>query len=183
MSEQLVQQVHRSLLCPPPPCSLQEHAWCAARPARAKDKALRCPRRDRRRPPGHACGEGSPLPHRRARAQAMRPLPPLQRRCRPYRSGQGLQGHSGFARSVPGGEWSAESHTGRWPVKSAKYLQRLIVNAKSNAAVNELDVEDLFIKSIIVNQAPKTRRRTYRAHGRINPYQVRRLRTPLPMHD
>jgi len=32
-------------------------------------------------------------------------------------------------------------------------------------------VEDLIIKNIVVQQAPKTRRRTYRAHGRINPYQ------------
>ena len=27
------------------------------------------------------------------------------------------------------------------------------------------------VKHIQVNQAPKMRRRTYRAHGRINPYQ------------
>lgn len=68
---------------------------------------------------------------------------------------------------------------GRWPVKSAKFLHRLLKNAESNAGVNELDIEDLFIKSIIVNQAPKTRRRTYRAHGRINPYQVSRIGSHL----
>lgn len=33
-----------------------------------------------------------------------------------------------------------------------------------------LSVEDLYIANIVVNQAPKQRRRTYRAHGRINPY-------------
>jgi large subunit ribosomal protein L17e len=27
------------------------------------------------------------------------------------------------------------------------------------------------VSNLIVQQAPKTRRRTYRAHGRINPYQ------------
>lgn len=27
------------------------------------------------------------------------------------------------------------------------------------------------IRNIVVNQAPKTHRRTYRAHGRINPYK------------
>ena len=33
-----------------------------------------------------------------------------------------------------------------------------------------MNVEELFISSVIVNQAPKHRRRTYRAHGRINPF-------------
>ncbi|KAG4112760.1 hypothetical protein ERO13_D13G182100v2 [Gossypium hirsutum] len=40
---------------------------------------------------------------------------------------------------------------GRWPVKG-------------------LDVDSLIISHIQVNQAQKQRRRTYRAHGRINPY-------------
>lgn len=58
---------------------------------------------------------------------------------------------------------------GRWPVKSAKLLHRLLKNAVSNAKENELDEEEAYVKSIVVQQAPKTRRRTYRAHGRINP--------------
>jgi len=33
-----------------------------------------------------------------------------------------------------------------------------------------LDQDALVIKHIQVNQAPRQRRRTYRAHGRINPY-------------
>ncbi|KAJ8451529.1 hypothetical protein Cgig2_018163 [Carnegiea gigantea] len=33
-----------------------------------------------------------------------------------------------------------------------------------------LDVDSLYISHIQVNQAQKQRRRTYRAHGRINPY-------------
>ncbi|GMP34106.1 hypothetical protein CsSME_00007124 [Camellia sinensis var. sinensis] len=36
--------------------------------------------------------------------------------------------------------------------------------------VKGLDVESLYISHIQVNQAQKQRRRTYRAHGRINPY-------------
>ncbi|CDP21798.1 unnamed protein product, partial [Coffea canephora] len=36
--------------------------------------------------------------------------------------------------------------------------------------VKDLDVDSLFISHIQVNQAHKQRRRTYRAHGRINPY-------------
>ncbi|KAJ8313445.1 hypothetical protein KUTeg_009002 [Tegillarca granosa] len=33
-----------------------------------------------------------------------------------------------------------------------------------------LDNDHLVVEHIMVNQAPKMRRRTYRAHGRINPY-------------
>ncbi|KAJ6676501.1 60S RIBOSOMAL PROTEIN L17 [Salix viminalis] len=36
--------------------------------------------------------------------------------------------------------------------------------------VKGLDVDTLYISHIQVNQAAKQRRRTYRAHGRINPY-------------
>ncbi|GFZ50634.1 60S ribosomal protein L17, partial [Saitozyma sp. JCM 24511] len=60
---------------------------------------------------------------------------------------------------------------GRWPVKSVQFLLRLLKNAESNADSKDLAVDELVIKNIVVNQAPKTRRRTYRAHGRINPYQ------------
>ncbi|PPQ91670.1 hypothetical protein CVT25_012883 [Psilocybe cyanescens] len=60
---------------------------------------------------------------------------------------------------------------GRWPEKSVKFITRLLKNAESNADAKNIDVEDLTIKNIVVQQAPKTRRRTYRAHGRINPYQ------------
>jgi len=58
----------------------------------------------------------------------------------------------------------------RWPVKSAKFLEGLLKNAEANADTKGLDAEKLVIKHIQVNQAPKQRRRTYRAHGRINPY-------------
>jgi len=60
---------------------------------------------------------------------------------------------------------------GRWPEKSCKFILRLLKNAESNADSKSLEAEELVIKSIVVQQAPKTRRRTYRAHGRINPYQ------------
>jgi large subunit ribosomal protein L17e len=59
---------------------------------------------------------------------------------------------------------------GRWPVKSAEFLLGLLKNAESNAEVKGLDVDTLYISHIQVNQAQKQRRRTYRAHGRINPY-------------
>ncbi|GMN49225.1 hypothetical protein TIFTF001_018389 [Ficus carica] len=59
---------------------------------------------------------------------------------------------------------------GRWPVKSARFILDLLKNAESNAEVKGLDVDSLYISHIQVNQAQKQRRRTYRAHGRINPY-------------
>ncbi|RMZ70788.1 60S ribosomal L17 [Pyrenophora seminiperda CCB06] len=58
----------------------------------------------------------------------------------------------------------------RWPVKSAEILIGLLKNAEANADTKGLNTENLVIKHIQVNQAPKQRRRTYRAHGRINPY-------------
>ena len=60
---------------------------------------------------------------------------------------------------------------GRWPKKSAEILLGLLKNAEANADVKGLDVDHLVIDHIQVNRAPKIRRRTYRAHGRINPYQ------------
>ncbi|PWN48346.1 putative RPL17A-ribosomal protein L17.e [Violaceomyces palustris] len=60
---------------------------------------------------------------------------------------------------------------GRWPVKSVKFLLNLLKNAEANAEAKGLDTEELVIRNIVVQQAPKTRRRTYRAHGRINAYE------------
>lgn len=55
----------------------------------------------------------------------------------------------------------------RWPVKSAEFLLQLLKNAESNADAKGLDTSALVVKHIQVNQAPKQRRRTYRAHGRV----------------
>lgn len=60
----------------------------------------------------------------------------------------------------------------RWPVKSAEFLLSLLKNAEANADTKGLDTSNLIVKHIQVNQAPKQRRRTYRAHGRINPYST-----------
>merc|ERR1711939_1236947 len=60
------------------------------------------------------------------------------------------------------------------PTKSARargaYLRVSFKNAEANADTKGLDTGNLVVKHIQVNQAPKQRRRTYRAHGRINPY-------------
>merc|ERR1711963_1331991 len=55
---------------------------------------------------------------------------------------------------------------GRWPTKSAEFLLHLLKNAEYKG----LDADHLVVDHIQVNRAPKMRRRTYRAHGRINPY-------------
>lgn len=57
---------------------------------------------------------------------------------------------------------------GRWPKKSATVLIQLLKNAESNAEVRMLNTDALVIEHIQVNRAEKLRRRTYRAHGRIN---------------
>merc|ERR1712232_1101815 len=59
---------------------------------------------------------------------------------------------------------------GRWPKKSAQFLLGLLKNAESNAEVKGLDTDSMYISHIQVNKAMQQRRRTYRAHGRINPY-------------
>merc|ERR1712061_576576 len=56
------------------------------------------------------------------------------------------------------------------PKKSCEFLLNLLKNAESNAECKGLDGDRLVIDHIQVNRAPKMRRRTYRAHGRINPY-------------
>ncbi|KAM0787564.1 hypothetical protein ACM66B_003634 [Microbotryomycetes sp. NB124-2] len=86
------------------------------------------------------------------------------RQCIPYRRFNGAVGRTA----------QAKRHgvvQGRWPVKSAKFLAGLLKNAQANAEVNGLDVNELQVRNIVVQQAPKTHRRTYRAHGRINPYK------------
>mmetsp|Transcript_2721 Transcript_2721/g.6560 ORF Transcript_2721/g.6560 Transcript_2721/m.6560 type:complete len:184 (-) Transcript_2721:135-686(-) len=71
---------------------------------------------------------------------------------------------------------SAQAHAfkasaGRWPQKSCHFLLDLLRNAESNAEVKGLDTDNLYISHIQVNKARQGRRRTYRAHGRINPFK------------
>ncbi|CAD7947584.1 unnamed protein product [Amoebophrya sp. A120] len=59
---------------------------------------------------------------------------------------------------------------GRWPEKSCKVVLGLLRNAESNAEFKELSPEELVVSHIAVQRARQGRRRTYRAHGRINAY-------------
>ncbi|EPY73291.1 60S ribosomal protein L17 (L23) isoform 2-like protein [Camelus ferus] len=68
---------------------------------------------------------------------------------------------------------TAQAIKGMHVRKASKYLKDATSqkpNAESNAELKGLDVDSLLIEHIQVNKAPKMRRRTYRAHGRINPY-------------
>lgn len=84
-------------------------------------------------------------------------------RCIPFLRFNGSMGRTGQAK-----EFGTDK--GRWPVKSIKFLEQLLLNAKANAVAKGLDTQACVVKHVQVNQAPKIRRRTYRAHGRITPY-------------
>ena len=86
-----------------------------------------------------------------------------QKQCIPFRRFRGGVGRTAQAKVFGVTQ-------GRWPVKSVEFVVGLLENAKSNAEVKGLNVDNLVVKHVQVNQAPKHRRRTYRAHGRINPY-------------
>merc|ERR1711991_1010014 len=60
----------------------------------------------------------------------------------------------------------------RWPKKSVEYVLSLLRNAQSNAELKDLDIDTLVVTHVAVRRAPKQRRRTYRAHGRIGPYMA-----------
>lgn len=59
---------------------------------------------------------------------------------------------------------------GRWPQKSCHFLLGLLKNAESNAEIRGLDTENLVVDHVQVNKAMRGRRRTFRAHGRINAF-------------
>jgi len=59
---------------------------------------------------------------------------------------------------------------GRWPEKSCRFVLDLLQNAEASAEQQGLDLATLYVSHIQANMAPKLRRRTYRAHGRINAY-------------
>merc|ERR1719254_417837 len=81
-----------------------------------------------------------------------------KKRCIPFRKYKGCIGRTPQAKEF-------KLSQGRWPIKSAKILLGLLTNAESNA-----ESKNLVIEHIHVNAAQQGRRRTYRAHGRINAY-------------
>jgi large subunit ribosomal protein L17e len=61
----------------------------------------------------------------------------------------------------------------KWPQKATKVVLGMLNNCKANAEFDRIDVAELIVQHVQANQAPKMRRRTYRAHGRIGPYQAK----------
>mmetsp|Transcript_8828 Transcript_8828/g.7929 ORF Transcript_8828/g.7929 Transcript_8828/m.7929 type:complete len:199 (+) Transcript_8828:158-754(+) len=59
---------------------------------------------------------------------------------------------------------------GRWPKKSCYFLLDLVRNAEVNARAKGLKKQSLYISHIAIQRARPGKRRTYRAHGRINPF-------------
>jgi large subunit ribosomal protein L17e len=88
-----------------------------------------------------------------------------RKRCIPFHRFTGCIGRTAQAKNE-----GSTTRQGRWPVKSCEFLLNLLKNAESNAESKGLDVDALYISHIQVNKAMQQRRRTYRAHGRINPY-------------
>ena len=87
----------------------------------------------------------------------------LKKQCVPFRRYNG-----GAGRCAQAKQWGWTQ--GRRPKKSAEILLHMLNNAESHAELEGLDVDSLVTEHIQVNKAPKMRRRTYRAHGWINPY-------------
>merc|ERR1711908_162024 len=76
----------------------------------------------------------------------------------------------GVGRTSQAKNAGATNGQARWPKKSAQFVLNLLLNAEANAELKSLEMDKLFISHIQVNRAQQQRRRTYRAHGRINPY-------------
>mmetsp|Transcript_21181 Transcript_21181/g.21301 ORF Transcript_21181/g.21301 Transcript_21181/m.21301 type:complete len:190 (+) Transcript_21181:67-636(+) len=76
----------------------------------------------------------------------------------------------GIGRHSLGKQYNAPGDKVGWPIKATKVILDLLRNVESNAETKGLDLEQVVLTHVQSNQAPKMRRRTYRAHGRINPY-------------
>jgi hypothetical protein len=59
---------------------------------------------------------------------------------------------------------------GRWPKKSCQHIVELLENLKANAEAKGLDLKKTYITHSQVNKAPKGRRRSFKAHGRIKDW-------------
>merc|ERR1712055_147945 len=75
--------------------------------------------------------------------------------------------NSGVGQCSQAKQW--KNNQGRWPAKSARHALDVLSNLKNNAQFKGLDTEKMSITHTSIHRAPKMRRRTYRAHGRINP--------------
>jgi large subunit ribosomal protein L17e len=86
------------------------------------------------------------------------------KRCVPFRRFNG-----GPSRTPQAKEFKASQ--GRWPEKSVRVVIGLLKNLEANAEFKKLDTDAIVINHVSVQRAAKMRRRTFRAHGRINAYK------------
>ena len=76
----------------------------------------------------------------------------------------------GIGRHAQGKQFNAPGDKISWPQKATKVFLDLLRNMESNAETKGLNLDQVEVTHANCNQAPKMRRRTYRAHGRINAY-------------
>ena len=79
--------------------------------------------------------------------------------------------NGGVGRHAQGHAVKATGNQCRWPEAACRYFLVLLNNLKANGEAKGLAVKDLKLSHVQVNHAPVMRRRTYRAHGRICPYE------------
>lgn len=91
-----------------------------------------------------------------------------KKECVPMRRYARGCGNTAQAKQFNIGKYKASK--GRWPMKSAEAVIKVLKNIKNNAAVKNIDVEDLVVKMVSVNRAPKIHGRVFRAHGRVNAF-------------
>ena len=77
----------------------------------------------------------------------------------------------GCGRHAQGKNVNAPGNAIGWPVIATKAFLDLLTNAVASATFEDKHEEsNLTVSHVCVQRAPKMRRRTYRAHGRINAY-------------
>jgi len=86
-----------------------------------------------------------------------------QKECIPFRIFKGGVGRTSQAKQF-------KTSQGRWPKKSCISILKVLGDAENAAEMKGLNLKALRITHAQVSPAPKHRRRTYRAHGRINPF-------------
>lgn len=109
---------------------------------------------------GHAI-KGMPL----SKAQAYLQDVVDRKQAVPFKRFTGGRGRHAQAKNV-----KAQGSQVGWPEKACKHFLSLLTNVQANAEIKGLDIDSCKITHVQVNRAVKQRRRTYRAHGRINPY-------------
>ena len=82
----------------------------------------------------------------------------LKKQCVPFHCYNGGVGGCALAQ-----QWGWTQ--GQWPTKRVDFVLHMVKNAESDAELKGLGVDSLVMEHILVNQAPKGRLRTYRAHG------------------